>query len=145
VSTPGSEAYNALLDLSEKTEFEHIQQRLKLWANNRAAADTEEKAFTLQDVRASFTEKAFVPYDRDSLFDVVLSKLDEVEHYLKNDDYSNIANWIAAEEEKDIQKLLADRLNERRNQLFSIERETEVFNKKEPDIRVTAPNTNVKA
>ena len=145
IRTSGAEAYQALQELSEWPEFTRIQKRIKIWASNRAAADTEERKFSLDDVKRSFTAKEFIPNDRDSLYEAVLNKLNEVEHYLRNEDYSNIEDWRNASEEKPIQRLLADRLNERRNQLFSIERETEVYDKKEPDIRVTAPNTDVKA
>lgn len=149
INTPGGATYQTLLVLSELPELIHIRQHIKIWASNRAAADTEERKLSLDEVKRSFIAKEFIPNDRDSLYEAVLNKLNEVEDYLKNDDYSNVADWKAKEDEGPVQLLLSDRLKVLSQlgtqKLFSVEKEPEVFDKKKPDLRITSLNGHDRA
>lgn len=96
-----------------------------------------------------FEEKGYVdPKCSDDLFNIVLSKFEDIKHDNEASDYSHRELYrilaLSTDEETDkkimkevlFQKLMLMELRLRSNELFSAVREVEVYNSKKPDLQI---------
>lgn len=145
LDTPGAEAHKVILDLSEDSIFTHSPDRLLLLERKRAARDAESPALTTEEVVALERRLEAPPNDRDSLFACMVDRLDDLAHGLAHHDFTDRSTLQTIQEELDIQRTLAWRLEYVANGAYKISREEEVADRKKPDFRLATTRGDQKA
>ena len=143
--TPGPAAHRALLKLAGEGAFSEFSDRLRLLARQRAAADAEFTPLTPSRVNDLETALEAPPRDRDSLFAVMMDRLDDLDHALAHDDFSDRRTVRSISAEPEMQRTLASRLRTAANGAYKVVREEEVADRKSTDIRLLAARDDQKA
>ena len=84
------------------------------------------------------TDHEAPPQDRDGLFVLMMDRLEDIAHDLAYGDFTDRRTVRRIDEESEMQRTLARRLNERANGAYLVTREEEVADKKRTDIRLLA-------
>ena len=138
VGCPGEDAHRAMMELSEDENLDNrTRENLRVYARRCAekAAGAELPFKTPAEVVA-FAKDRISPFHKpEAFFEYVLSILDELRDDLENGDFSN-APLLASGDEEKAQIWFADRLRERGAGKFVPVRESEVADRKKPDIRI---------
>ena len=145
LDTPGPEARRIILALATEDDFAHFSDRLRLLARQRTAADAEFDAFEPEAVVAIESRYEAPSHDRDSLFAVMQDRLDDLAYDLAHDDFTDRETLQGITHEKQMQRTLARRLDEKANGAYRVTREEEVADQKQPDIRLLAVKGDQKA
>ena len=145
LDTPGPEARHVLLELADEDDFAHFADYLRVRARQRAATDAEFPPFDPQDVIALDTRHEAPPRDNDELFRLMMDRLNDLEHDLVHDDFTNRATLRGISTEAEMQRNLAREIRQRGNGVYKATREEEVADAKHPDIRLSVPNRDLKA
>ena len=143
--TPGRDARRILLELADEDDFAHFADRLRFLARERAAIDAEFPPFEPEDVITLDTRHEAPPRDRDGLFNVMMDRLDDLEHDLVHDDFTNRQTLRGIGTEQEMQRNLARELRQRAKGAYKVAREEEVADSKHPDIRLSVPSRDLKA
>ena len=138
LGTPGPEAHRTVLALADDDEFVHMRDRLRLLARQRTAADAEFDPFSPEAVADLESRYEIPPNDMNSLFSVMIDRLEDLAHDLAHDDFSDRRTVQRITKEREMQRTIAWRLNERANEAYTVTREEEVADGKCPDIRLSA-------
>lgn len=136
LATPGPEARKVILELAEEPEFKHFPDRLKILARERAAKDSEFDSFTASKVIELEKRYEVQPHDRDSLYQVMMDRLGDLAHDLRDDDFTDRRTLRTIKKEIEMQRTLALRLKDRSKGCYRVVREDEVADLKMPDIRL---------
>jgi len=139
LATPGPEARKVILELAEEPEFKHFPDRLKILARERAAKDSEFESFPPSEVVELEKRYEVPPYDRDSLYQVMMDRLGDLAHDLRDDDFTDRRMLRTIKKEIEMQRTLALRLKDRSKGCYRVVREDEVADLKMPDIRMLSP------
>lgn len=145
LNTPGAEARIAILELATEPDFQHMPDRMQLWARRRAAADAEFTAFDASDILAIEAHFVAPPHDRDGLFAVMSDRLDDLSHDIVHDDFTNRRTLKTIKDEIEMQRTLAQRLRDSAKGAYTVSREDEVADQKRTDIRLASVRSNQKA
>ena len=135
---PGPEAQAEINSLAEHPLFSHIPDRLKLLARGRAALDAEFSPLTYEQINSLETAKDLLPYDRDSLFAVMMDRLGTLAIDLAEHDFTDRKTLKSIKQEEDMQKALAMKLHYLAQGAYIVSREDEVADSKRTDIRLSA-------
>ncbi len=145
IEMPGPAARRELIALSSDPGFAHMADRLRLLARSRAAADAEPKPTAARSVAELDRRNEVPPANRDSLFLVMLDRLEDLDHDLEHHDFSDRRTLRDISQETDMQRTLAMRLYDRANGAYVLSREEEVADSKRTDIRFSALGVGVRA
>jgi hypothetical protein len=137
LDTPGQNARDAILDLSNDPLFEHMPDRLRLLARRRAATDSEPNPLQPSGVVELEHRFEVRPRNRDELFSVMLDRLDDLAHDIAHDDFTDRATLRSIVLEHEMQLVLARRLRDMARGAYQVTREEEVADRKETDIRLS--------
>ena len=143
--TPGTETCRILLELAEEQDFVNLSDHLRSLTRQRANADAEFRPFGTEDVIALESRYEVLPQDRDSLFAVMMDRLDDLQHDLAHDDFSDRRTLRGIKDEPEMQRTLARRIRERANSVYLVTREEEVADGNRTDIRLSTANDAAKA
>ena len=138
LGAPGPEARRTVLALADENDFGKLQDYLRLCARQRAAADAEFEPFSPEAVTDLENRYEIPPNDMNSLFSVMIDRLEDLEHDLAHGDFSDRRTIQSITEEQEMQRTIAWRLNEKANGAYTVTREEEVADGKFPDIRLSA-------
>jgi hypothetical protein len=145
VDTPGAETLEVLGDLAEDPHLGDLADALRLLARRRAAGDADGPALLPRDV-AALEESFEVPaHERDSLFGLMVDRLDDLARDVMHDDLSDRRTLLTIEDENEMQRTLARRLRDSARGMYVVSREEEVADRKETDIRLVATRGEQKA
>lgn len=145
LETPGPEAQRALLSLADGILSAYSPDRVRQLARERAAQDADAATLDAAAVRALEERYEAPPSDRDGLFAVMVDRLDDLERDLAHHDFTNRRTWRSITEEIEMQRSLALRFEEAARGAYTVSREAEVADRKEPDIRLAAVQGHQKA
>lgn len=145
LDAPGPEAHRARLDLAADPMFAHFSDRPRLLARQRAAADAEGEPLAPAAVVVLNERYEAPPNDRNSLFEVMVDRLDDLQQELSHDDFTNRRTLRSITDETEMQRYLAGRLRETAKGAYIVTREEEVADRKEPDIRLITSGGSHKA
>ena len=138
LDTPGPEARRTVLALADDDAFVHMGDRLRLLVRQRTATDAEFEPFSPEAVADLESRYEIPPNDMNSLFSVMIDRLEDLAHDLAHGDFSNRRTVRSITEEREMQLTLAGRFRERANGAYAVTREDEVADGKHPDIRLSA-------
>ena len=136
-NTPGPEARLALLDLAERNEFADLRDRVRLVARQRAAIDAEFTPFDAKAVLALGERYEVPPNDGNGLFAIMMDRLEDLAHDLAHGDFSDRRTVRRIDDEREMQRTLSWRIEERAKCAYRVIREDEVADAKQPDIRLS--------
>lgn len=140
---PGADAYDALVALSAAPAFAESSLRLREVAHARAEADGDLTAWLATEVnKFELTHSAPVKTGA-QLLTLTLGILADVQASFITADASSRQLLARAEDEKEVQGWLAERLNERAKSRYGAAREVEVAGRNEPDIVVSSTSADV--
>ena len=138
IKTPGRAAFDAILRLATVKDFPILEARLREFAKDHAAKDSELAVWT-PDEAIKFEQTAeAAPHTTNELQMVALRRLGDMQYDLHNDDFQQGETLAGLSNEKAVQKWVADRLRLKQGWSYSVEREIHVADEKEPDIRLRA-------
>jgi hypothetical protein len=142
LNTPGRAAFNAILNLRKVPGFPIDEFRLRQFAKERAAKDSDFAAWKpghlIEFEKTAQTE----PQTARELQVVGLSRISDLQYDLIHDDFQQGETLAQLSSEKQVQKFVADRLRLKQGRSYSVERELHVADEKEPDIRFRAKSTD---
>ena len=142
VKTPGSATYHALRRLMQDSTFPVAPSRLRVLAEERALEDSETAPWPPGEAYAFEQSKETAPQTGKDLRSVLIGRIEDMQHELWHDDFSQRLTLRGLAPEKEVQKWVADRLRVRQGRSFSVEREPHVADEKEPDVRIRAKATD---
>jgi hypothetical protein len=145
LDTPGAEARRIALDLARDPGFSHFPDRLRLLVRRRAAKDAETVPLLLEEVVALEKGIEAPPQDRDGLFSLMVDRFDDLAEELAHHDFSDRRTLLTIEDEEEMQRTLALRLQKAANGAYVVTREEEVADRKRTDIRLAATRGGQKA
>ena len=145
LDTPGPEAHRVVMALAEEDDFADMADWMRLRARQRAAADAEFTAFTSTWVCDLEKRLEAPPTDRDGLFEVMVDRLEDLDHDLRHSDFTDRPTVRSIEKESEMQRTLARRLVEGAKGAYQVTREEEVADGKHTDIRLAAVDGGQKA
>ena len=145
LSTPGPRAHQAILTLAGEKNFEEHADWLRHNARERAAHEAEFDSWRPEDVAFLYASHEIPARDRDSLFGVMMDRLDDLAHDLAHGDFSDKNTLASIVSETEMQRTLAWRLKDRANGNYSVTREEEVADAKRTDIRLSTTTGGHKA
>jgi hypothetical protein len=142
VKTPGSATYHALRRLQHDSTFPVPPIRLRALAEQRAVEDSEAAPWPPGEAYAFEQSKQAAPRTGKDLRSVLVGRIEDMQHDLLHDDFSQGQTLKGIGSEKEVQKWVADRLRLKQGRSFSVEREPHVVDEKEPDVRIRAKATD---
>mgnify|MGYP006276027537 CR=1 FL=1 len=145
LGTPGPQANQAIRELAEDPALTEREDWLRLQARNHAARDAEPDGMPMASIRALEQRLESSPRDRDGLFEVMMDRLEDIQHELAHGDFSTRRTLRTINDEKEMQRELAHRLEVAARGAYSVVREEEVTDLKEPDIRLRTPRNEHRA
>ncbi len=134
---PGETAKRAISEIANQSDFTHSSDRLRILARERAARDSEPNPVDpskLADIDKSFEVP---PQNQEALYCLMLDRLEDIEHDLSHDDFSERDSLRLITKETSMQRALANRLRGAANGCYSVARETEMADLKENDIQLS--------
>lgn len=132
---PGKETYLAMLDLAQTHPQESARDWYAVHAKQRAEEDTEQGAWIVDDI-ASFTRDADKkPQNNRELFDLAVSRLNDLKDNLEGGDLSNAELLAGTHEEVKHRVYIGAWLRENSSGLYTVPQEEEMADAKKPDIR----------
>jgi len=136
----GKETFLAMMELAQTHPNERARDWYAICARERAELDAEHPAWTFEDI-ASFAEEAEkTPSSHRELFDLVLSRLDDLKLDLEEGDSSNAELLRNSKEERLHRIFIGDWLRRQSRGRYSVPQEEELADRKKPDIRIDCPS-----
>lgn len=143
--TPGPQAHSELVSMAHESLFAHMPDRLQFLVRERAADEAEFAALDETSFQAFIRSLESPAIDRDSLFEIMRSRLEDLQHDIADHDFSDRATLRTIKDETEMQRTLAMRLDQARNSAYVVTREDEVADKKKTDIRLSATRGSERA
>lgn len=138
IETEGAESCKVILDLANEPAFSHFPDRLRLLARQRAASDAEFPPFPASHIYDLEQRYELPPHDRDSLFAVMMDRLDDLAHDVAQHDFTDRRTLRTIQDEAEMQRTLALRLEAKARGAYTVAREDEAADQKRTDIRLAA-------
>jgi hypothetical protein len=145
LETPGAVARQIITQLSGERAFSHFADRLRHLARERAAKDAEFEAWEVGQIEDLNQQFDLPPTGRDAMHQVMMDRLEDLQHDLDHDDFSNRRTLQTISDETEMQRCLAQKLQAMSRGAYAIEREAEVADAKKPDIRLRSMSDGTKA
>ncbi|ATQ75818.1 hypothetical protein CR152_15750 [Massilia violaceinigra] len=142
--TPGAATFRAFNNLIALPRPPISKVRLAEIALRRARADAEGAPWISSDVYLFETDFQTIPRCPADLQRVAAQRLDDLQHHLIHADFGQGADVAQLPHEVEVQRWMADALQQRQGRSFSLEREPHVADEKEPDIRLTARGSDAR-
>lgn len=140
---PGVETYKALHELSqffESIKLHFLKDRMLFLAEQRAKADSEFSAWEPKDVADFANEAERFPKSEKDLFDIGISRLDDIKLDLEKGDESCANLLQKAENEPELRIYFADVLKKQAKKKYTVACEEEKADKSRTDIRLCYPH-----
>ena len=137
----GQSTYDALRDLSDffKSIDPFLKNRLLFLAEQRAAIDAEFEAWKQEDLASFSEETELFPKSEHDLFNLALSRLDDLKFDIEEGDNSSANLWKKVDDESMLRNEIAGRLIREARMKYTIGSEEELSDKTRTDIRFNCP------
>ncbi len=136
LETPGATARQIITKLSGERAFSHFADRLRHLARERAAKDAEFEAWEVGQIGDLNHQFDLPPTGRDAMHQVMMDRLEDIQHDLDHDDFSDRRTLQTISDETEMQRCLAQKFQTMSHGAYTIDREPEVADSKRPDFRL---------
>ena len=137
---PGRPTYDALVELSSFHTLQYPKDRTLALAEERASLDLEQDAWKSDEIEVFAAQAERAPKTQKKLFDLALSRLDDLKLELEEGDESEASLLRKAEDEYELRRAIANRLRNAARQFYDVASEEEFADKTRCDIRVHNPD-----
>ena len=131
---PGKEAYIALTELIE----EHPHPRLRPWMARRALECAEQagdlEAWSPKQVGEFDAELTRTPETQRQLFDLTVARVTDLKNWIEHGNFSPYRTWQRVDDELEMRNLVAERLNLKWGNPYTVAQEPELANRQRIDI-----------
>ena len=138
VTTIGRAAFDAITRLMSIPGFPVPNSRLRELAHERAAEDAESSAWSSGEAIKIEQQFERQPVTGKELQLVAIRRLEDLQHVLMETDFKQGTTLSGLGDEAAVQRWVADRMRLVEGKAYSIDREVEVVDRKNPDFRLRA-------
>jgi hypothetical protein len=134
-----------LEELAETPALDSVKEYITGRLRAQATEQVEFGAWSIEEIKS--LEKSFerAPVDRQSIFNLMVNRLEDLQHDISHHDFFPRKTFQAIELEEEVQRMLAMLLEQNSRGLYSIVREDEAADGKITDIRMVANDSHVRA
>ncbi|MGE9270386.1 MAG: hypothetical protein ACQKBU_06240, partial [Verrucomicrobiales bacterium] len=118
----------------------YLVSRQRVRVENRA--DRDYSISEISEIEDRFESS---PRDRDSLFRVMMARLEDLQEFLDSDDFVPLLTLQSIESEEEMQRAIAMLLKHSSNGIYEVFREPEVKGRKRTDIQFCVPGSDVQS
>lgn len=118
----------------------YLRSKQRIRAENRA-----DYPYSTTEIREIEDRFESAPKDRDSLFRVMMARLENLQDYIDTDDFVPLLTLQRIDSEEEMQRTIAMFLKQASNGIYEIFRETEVKERKRTDIHFCVPSSSAQA
>jgi hypothetical protein len=137
---PGRVTYDALVELSRFHTSQYPKDRTLSLAEERAGLDLEHPDWRAEDIDAFAADAERAPRSQQQLFDLAVSRLDDLKLTLEEGDESEASLLRKVEDEYELRRAIASRLRDSARQRYDVGSEEELADKSRTDIRLHNPD-----
>ena len=137
---PGKETYVALTELIEVHPDPNRRPWMARRAYDRAKADGDLEPWSEEQVHGFSTNLTTTPATLRQLFDLTVARVTDLKHGLERGDDSLYRIWQRAKDEKEVRILVANWLNQKWGNSYTVAQEPELANSQRMDISLQNPN-----
>lgn len=137
IECPGPEAHVALEALIAEEGLLAFPARVQQLTRERAAREMDQPVMEPSAFAEFERRLEALPVGRDALFQVMRDRIDDISHHLAHDDFTDRGTLAQIADEDEMQRTLAARLRHEARGAYTVARESEVADRKKPDIRLT--------
>lgn len=141
---PGKATYDALIRLSKSLPLQSFKDRLLNLADSRAESDTDFKAWSPTQVAEFGRGAERNPTTQRELFEIGLSRLDDIKFDLEEGDDSTASLWRKVDDELELRRVIAARLSHDSHNRYTTSSEEELADKSRTDIRLHNPKVDAR-
>ena len=141
---PGPDTYHALLELSDFHAEAYPKDRMLVLAEGRAEADTEHDAWAPEDIDAFAADAEKGPRTQKDLFELALSRLDDLKLDLEEGDESEASLLRRVGGEVELRRVIANRLRFSAAGKYTTGSEEELADTTRTDIRLHHPEVEAR-
>ena len=139
------QTHDKLLRLAGMDNFAHMKDRLRQKAIEVAAKASEPPPMPLEVFRSLDEERNLIPTDNRSIHKVMLNRLDDYFHFVKESEFSNRKTLQRVVEEPELRRNIAGWLNDHSCGAYTVNQEAVKVEEKRTDIRLTSSCKNIEA
>jgi len=136
---PGRGTYDALVELSAFHTLQYPKDRMLSLAEERAGLDIEQQDWLASDIDTFAAIAERPPRSQKQLFELTLSRLDDLKLELEEGDESEASLLRKADDEYELRRAIANRLRNAARQFYDVASEEELADKTRTDIRLHNP------
>lgn len=144
VEKSGREAFETLMAFSAELPDQWSRDRMLVLARRRAAEDAERGPWSAADVATFAREAEVAPRSARDLFELALSRLDDLRLDLEEGDASEAHILKHEDQETKLRIWFANRLRQASRGRYSVASEEELADATRPDLRIDAPAINAR-
>ena len=141
---PGEPTYDTLVRLSGSPPLESFKDRLLNLAERRAEADADFGAWSPEQVAEFGRDTERSPKTQKALFEIAVSRLDDIKFSFEEGDDSEASLWRKAEDELELRRAIASRLMLVSRNRYTTGSEEELADKSRTDIRLHNPKVDAR-
>ena len=141
---PGHSTYEALMRLSESRALAPVRDYLLNLAERRAEDDADFQEWLPSRVVALAREAEQNPETQRELFDMAVSRLDDIKLDLEDGDESEASLWQKVDDEIELRRVIAKRLQLISRNRYTTGSEEELADRSRTDIRLHHPNVEAR-
>lgn len=145
LTRPGAEAALELLALIEEGAVTGRSDRLRFLLREKAGRDGEFSAFNPEAVLDLDIGLEVPPHDRDGMFQLMVDRLEDIEHEIGHSDFSDWETLARIDLESEMRRSLGAKLEMTGRGAFTLTQESEVIEAKRTDLRLASVRSPAKA
>lgn len=139
---PGRQSYDVLINLASSRPSGYFKDRMFYLAREHAAQDAESDPWPGAAVAEFSTLAMKRPRSEADLFDIALSRLDDLKINIEDGDESMAGLLLALSEETEVRVFFASQLRQLSRSFYTVGSEEELADATRTDIRVNAPQVS---
>ena len=145
VELGGQQTHAKLLRLAGMDNFAHMKDRLRQMAIEVAAKASEPSPMPLDVFRSLDEEQNLIPTDNRSIHNVLLNRMNDFFHFVKESEFSPQETLQRIEKEPELRRYIANWLNEHSRDAYTVNQEAVKKGEKETDIRLTSSYKDIES
>lgn len=144
VGIPGRPTFEALVALSNFSSHEYNKNHMLNLAEQRAEADVDFREWQPEAIVAFGLETEREPASQKDLFDIAISRLDDIKLDLEEGDESEASLWRKVRDEIELRRIVSNRLKHSSQNKYTIAPEEELADQTRTDIRLHHPDVDAR-